>query len=98
MPSRQILCVAFRMLLVSIWPVLWQIGIGERSLMAQTPKAAGKKLPEWVTMPDKAFCHQNFEKATGDQQQISSLIELLKPFGIKEVVRTGRVALARVNK
>ena len=37
-------------------------------------------------------------EATGDRQQITSLIELLKPFGLKEVVRTGRVALARVSK
>ena len=37
-------------------------------------------------------------EATGDQSQVTSLIELLRPFGIKDVVRTGRVALARTGK
>lgn len=34
-------------------------------------------------------------ECTGDQQKIDSLIEVLKPFKIVEVVRTGRIALAR---
>ncbi|MDI7274378.1 MAG: acetolactate synthase small subunit, partial [Anaerolineae bacterium] len=32
---------------------------------------------------------------TGQEDKIDSLIALLRPFGIKEMVRTGRVAMAR---
>lgn len=32
---------------------------------------------------------------TGDEKKIQAIIELLKPFGIKEFVRTGKIAIAR---
>lgn len=32
---------------------------------------------------------------TGNEKKIAAFIELIKPFGIKEFVRTGRVAIAR---
>ncbi|MEK6790087.1 MAG: acetolactate synthase small subunit [Deltaproteobacteria bacterium] len=35
---------------------------------------------------------------TGDNEKISAIIELLKPFGIKEIVRTGKIAMARSPK
>jgi len=34
-------------------------------------------------------------EATGDQNKIESFIEILKPFGITEIVRTGRIAMGR---
>lgn len=34
-------------------------------------------------------------EVTGDPEKIDSLVELLKPFGIKEMVRTGVVAMVR---
>jgi acetolactate synthase-1/3 small subunit len=35
-------------------------------------------------------------EATGDWDKVSTLIELLKPLGIREIVRTGTVAIARL--
>jgi acetolactate synthase I/III small subunit len=35
---------------------------------------------------------------TGDKGKINSFIELLTPLGIKEVVRSGRIAIGRGNK
>lgn len=32
---------------------------------------------------------------TGDESKIKAFIELLKPFGIREIVRTGKVAITR---
>ena len=34
-------------------------------------------------------------EVTGTEDKIDALIELLKPIGIKEIVRTGRVAMFR---
>ena len=35
---------------------------------------------------------------TGDRNKIQALINLLAPFGIKEITRTGRIAMARREK
>jgi acetolactate synthase-1/3 small subunit len=35
---------------------------------------------------------------TGDEQKIDAFINLMKPYGIKEIIRTGLTALERGNK
>lgn len=35
---------------------------------------------------------------TGDEKKIGAITELLRPFGIREIVRTGRIAMARSPK
>ena len=35
---------------------------------------------------------------SGDEEKVSGFLKLLAPFGVKEVVRTGRIAIARSNK
>ena len=37
-------------------------------------------------------------EVTGDESKIEAILELLRPFGIQEVVRTGKVAIARSPK
>ena len=34
-------------------------------------------------------------EATGDEDKIDAIIAMLTPFGLKELVRTGRVAMVR---
>jgi len=35
---------------------------------------------------------------SGDEEKVAGFLKLLAPFGVKEVVRTGRIAIARSNK
>lgn len=37
-------------------------------------------------------------EVTGDESKITAFLELLKPFGVKEIARTGAIALAREKK
>ena len=37
-------------------------------------------------------------QAIGDERQIRSLIELLRPIGIRELVRSGKVGITRANQ
>jgi acetolactate synthase-1/3 small subunit len=37
-------------------------------------------------------------EVTGDWDKVSALIELLRPIGIREIVRTGTVAIARLTE
>jgi acetolactate synthase-1/3 small subunit len=37
-------------------------------------------------------------EATGDEEKLEALIELLRPMGIQELVRTGKIAIARGPK
>lgn len=37
-------------------------------------------------------------EAIGESAKIDNLIELLKPFGIKEIVRTGKIAMVKESK
>ena len=37
-------------------------------------------------------------EVTGDEGKIVAIIEMLKPLGIKEIVRTGRIAMSRGTK
>lgn len=37
-------------------------------------------------------------EVTGDEEKIAAITDLLRPLGIKEIVRTGRIAMARSPK
>jgi acetolactate synthase-1/3 small subunit len=37
-------------------------------------------------------------EVTGDEEKLNAIVELLRPLGIQELVRTGKVAIARASK
>jgi acetolactate synthase-1/3 small subunit len=37
-------------------------------------------------------------EVTGDEEKVDAFIEILKPLGIKEIARTGRIAMSRGSK
>ncbi|PRR84809.1 putative acetolactate synthase small subunit [Clostridium luticellarii] len=47
-----------------------------------------------VDMGDKSLTIET----TGDEEKISAFIDIMKPYGIKEIVRTGLTAVYRGNK
>ncbi|HIC90688.1 MAG TPA: acetolactate synthase small subunit [Syntrophaceae bacterium] len=46
---------------------------------------------------DVSHSHYTIE-VTGDEKKLQAIIDLLKPFNIREIVRTGAVAMARERK
>lgn len=42
--------------------------------------------------------HSITVEVTGNEEKIDAILELLKPFGVKEVVRTGTIALSRKSE
>jgi acetolactate synthase-1/3 small subunit len=37
-------------------------------------------------------------EVVGDEEKIDAILNLLRPFGIKELVRTGKIAISRASK
>ena len=62
-----------------------------RSEILRIAEIFGAKI---VDVSNKTYTLQ----AVGDERQIRSIIELLRPLGIKELVRSGKVAISRENQ
>jgi len=77
----------------------------ERELVLIKVDASNKKRAEIMEIVDifrAKIIDVNQEivtiEVTGAESKISALIELMKPFGIKELVRTGKIAISRGGK
>ena len=62
-----------------------------RKEMLEAVEAAGARI-------ENAGARSISVEAAGDQTKIHALLELLRPFGILEVVRTGRIAMSIEDK
>jgi acetolactate synthase I/III small subunit len=74
----------------------------DRELLLARVKINGKNRPEVLQIADTFQAKMVDVKkdsavieVAGDKDKIKSFIEILKPFGILEIVRTGRIAMAR---
>ena len=74
----------------------------DRELLLARVRVNGPKRGELLQIVDKfgakvadTSADSLVIEAMSDTKQLDALIELLKPYGIKQLVRTGRIALAR---
>ena len=51
-------------------------------------------MSSWWWCPTSSAASYTLE-VTGEESKISAILELLRPFGVQEVVRTGKVAMHR---
>ena len=57
--------------------------------------SAGRLFSRFMETGDHEFVEQAGREITGTEDKVDSLVEILRPFGIKELTRTGRVAMVR---
>lgn len=74
----------------------------ERELVLLKVAATTKNRSEIIEIVDifqariaDVSLHDVTIEATGDKRKIDSLIKMMKPYGIKELARTGRVSMSR---
>ena len=63
----------------------------ERSDVLRIVEATGSKI---IDVTDKAYTIQT----VGSEKQIQALVELIKPYGVKEFVRSGKIAMSKGNQ
>lgn len=63
----------------------------EKSDILRIAEAVNAKI---IDITDKIYILQ----AVGDEKQIQALVELVRPYGVKEFVRSGKIAISRNNQ
>ena len=76
--------------------------IVERELMLVRVSSEGSKRSEIIEIVDifranivNAAPRSLTIEVTGDEDKVTAMMEMLRPYGLQEVVRTGKVAIAR---
>ena len=68
-----------------------QVKDEEKSELLRIVEATSAKI---IDITDKIYTIQSI----GDEKQIQALVELVRPFSVKEFVRSGKVAISRNNQ
>ena len=63
----------------------------EKSDILRIVEATGSKI---IDVTDKVYIIQ----AIGDEKQIQALVEMVRPYSVKEFVRSGKVAISKTNQ
>lgn len=78
-------------------------GYLERELLLVKVNISGKKRPEVLKLAELFKGEEVIDvtdkyvviQLVGDSQKIDGFLELVRPYGLKEVIRTGKVAISR---
>ena len=68
-----------------------QVKDEEKSDILRIAEATNAKI---IDITDKIYILQ----AVGDEKQIQALVELVRPYSVKEFVRSGKIAISRNNQ